>query len=249
MSEWEWVPGYENGQYTDNMVFKIDPDTKKIEEITKQPLVSGEELSQFIRFEMPRYYDGIDLSTKNIQIIYITEEEYSDINIAVCVERNDEMIRFGWIVPAAAVYETGILSFSVEFVGDSYTLKSRATEIEVFDGLNGGGIIPEPTEKAWYIELQQRCDFILDKAKEYMDAAEDSAAAASNSEALALDYKSQAENSKNSASSSASGAAASAQTAQDYAELASNVFKVAGNASFSVDNDGAVHLIFTEEDE
>lgn len=163
--DWEWVEGYDNGSYTDSMVFSIDNKTKQIARITGQPLISGEENSQFIKFEMPRYYDGIDLSDKHIQIIYITENGYSDINSAVCVERNDENIRFGWIVPQAATYDVGTLSFSVEFIGEGYTLKTRATDLEVYDGLNGGEIIPEPIEKVWYIELQQRCDYILDKAE------------------------------------------------------------------------------------
>lgn len=163
--DWEWVEGYDNGCYTDSMVFSIDNKTKQIAKITGQPLISGEENSQFIKFEMPRYYDGIDLSDKHIQIIYITENGYSDINSAVCVERNDENIRFGWIVPQAATYDVGTLSFSVEFIGEGYTLKTRATDLEVYDGLNGGEIIPEPIEKVWYIELQQRCDYVLDKAE------------------------------------------------------------------------------------
>lgn len=173
--EYEWVDGYENGTYTDDMIFKVDKGTKKLDVITNQTLVSGENNSQFIRFEMPRYYDGVDLSAKNIQIIYITETGYSDINAAVCVERNDENLRFGWLVPGAALNSTGVLSFSLEFVGDDYVLKTRAVEVEVFDGLNGGEIIPEPEEKAWYIELQQRCDYVLNQANVAKEAAAGSA--------------------------------------------------------------------------
>lgn len=173
--EYEWVDGYENGTYTDDMIFKVDKGTKKLDVITNQTLVSGENNSQFIRFEMPRYYDGVDLSTKNIQIIYITETGYSDINAAVCVERNDENLRFGWLVPGPALSKAGVLSFSLEFVGDDYVLKTRAVEVEVFDGLNGGKIIPEPEEKAWYIELQQRCDYVLNQANAAKEAAAGSA--------------------------------------------------------------------------
>lgn len=181
--EYEWVDGYENGTYTDDMIFKVDKGTKKLDVITNQTLVSGENNSQFIRFEMPRYYDGVDLSTKNIQIIYITETGYSDINAAVCVERNDENLRFGWLVPGAALNSTGVLSFSLEFVGDDYVLKTRAVEVEVFDGLNGGEIIPEPEEKAWYIELQQRCDYVLNQA----NAAKEVAAGSAENAALSAE--------------------------------------------------------------
>lgn len=187
--EWELVDGYDNGEYTDDMIFEIDYVTKKLQAVKDQTMVSGENRSQFIRFVVDRYYDGIDLSTKRIQIIYLTEAGHSDINPAVCVERNDEQIRFGWIVPGAACYNVGTLAFSVEFVGDDYTLKTRTCEVEVFDGLNGGEVIPVPEEKVWYIELQQRCDYILDQANTAKEAAAGSADDAATSAAGAANVK------------------------------------------------------------
>ena len=187
--EYEWVDGYENGVYTDDMIFEVDKDTKQLQVITNQIMVSGENKSQFIRFLMPRYYDGIDLSTKSIQIIYITESGFSDINAAICVERNDENLRFGWLVPAAASYDVGVLSFSIEFVGDDYVLKTRVCDVEVFDGLNGGELIPEPAEQNWYIELQQRCEYVLDQASDAAEAAEASAEAAAGSASGAANIK------------------------------------------------------------
>ena len=192
--EYEWVDGYENGVYTDDMIFEVDKDTKQLDVITNQVLVSGENKSQFIRFQMPRYYDGIDLSTKSIQIIYITETGYSDINAAVCVERNDESLRFGWLVPAAASYDVGTLSFSIEFVGDDYVLKTRVTDVEVFDGLNGGEIIPEPEEQNWYIELQQRCDYVLTQANDAKEAAAGSADDAADDAAAVARIKNDMDN-------------------------------------------------------
>lgn len=194
--EYEWVDGYENGTYTDDMIFEVDKDTKQLQVITNQVLVSGENKSQFIRFQIPRYYDGIDLSTKNIQIIYITESGFSDINAAICVERNDENLRFGWLVPAAASYDVGVLSFSIEFVGDDYVLKTRVTDVEVFDGLNGGEIIPEPEEQNWYIELQQRCDYVLNQANAAKEAAAGSATNAAGSATDAATIKTAVDNTK-----------------------------------------------------
>ena len=187
--EYEPVPGYEAGDYTDSMIFRVDQATKQIEVITNQPLISGENRSQFIRFEMPRFYDGIDLGTKSIQIIYMTESGFSDINAAVCVEQNDENMRFGWIVPGAASYDVGRLTFGIEFVSNDYVLKTRSVEVEVFDGLNGGEIVPEPREQNWYIELQQRCDYVLDQAADAKDAASGSAAEAAREATAAAGIK------------------------------------------------------------
>ena len=194
--EYEWVDGYENGIYTDDMIFEVNKDTKQLQVITNQVMVSGENKSQFIRFQMPRYYDGIDLSTKNIQIIYITESGFSDINSAICVERNDENLRFGWLVPAAASYDVGVLSFSIEFVGDDYVLKTRVTNVEVYDGLNGGEVIPEPEEQNWYIELQQRCDYVLNQANAAKQAAAGSAENAAASASGAAGIKTAVDNTK-----------------------------------------------------
>lgn len=246
-STYEWVEGYENGTYTDNMIFEVDASTKTVAKITNQVLVTGEDRSQFIRFQMPRYYDGVDLSTKSIQIIYQTESKYSDINAAICVERNDESLRFGWLVPREACYDAGILSFSLEFVGEDYVLKTITCDTEVFDGLNGGEIIPEPVEQAWYVELQQRCDYILNKATEAQTGAAQSASKAATSESNALDYETAARASKDAAAASEANAAGSEANAELYAGQAAAVFSVVGNVAYVIGADKGVTMIFTEE--
>ena len=240
--DWEWVPGYDNTTFTDAEIFEVDHDTKEVEEIVHQILVSGEDSSQFIRFEMPRFYDGVDLSEKTIQILYLTEGDVSDINMARCVQRNEEKIRFGWVVPYAACYDVGTLSFSIEVTGTDYVWKSRTYDIEVYDGLNGGEIVPEPSGKAWYIELQARCDYVLDQAEDAKVAAQSAAAQASASESQVLEYKQDAEDSateaanKLEAAEAAQEAAEAAQTAAEEAAVeAQNVFSIEGGMSGSVD--------------
>ena len=245
-SEWEWVDGYDNTTYTDSQIFDIDKSTKEVAVISGQTLVSGEQLSQFIRFQMERYYDGVDLSTKEIQFIYMTESGYSDINRAVCVERNDEHIRFGWIIPEAASYDVGTTSFSIEFVGEDYVLKTRVADLEVYDGLNGGEIIPEPTEKVWYIELQQRCDTVLITAEAARDAAQTSATNAATSETNAQDAETLAKAHMNAAGESETNAATSEAQAKTYAEQAASVFTIAGSTSFVVNADNSVTMVFTK---
>lgn len=245
-TEWEWVDGYDNETYTDDMIFEVDRSTKLLQQITDQIMVSGENKSQFIRFVMDRYYDGVDLSEKTLQIIYITEGEYSDINLACCVERNDEQLRFGWVVPAEACYDVGTLSFSIEAVGDDYVWKTRVYDIEVYDGLNGGDVIPEPEEKAWYIELQERCDYILNQATAAQEAAEEAAEGAAESEENTAAYMARAENAADAAEESETNAATSEANAELYANQAAAVFSLAGDVSFNIASDGGVTMIFTE---
>ena len=74
--EWEWVDGYDNGEYTDDMIFEIDYGTKKLQAIKDQTMVSGENKSQFIRFLMDRYYDG----THQGVIAFTAAHKYSTVD-------------------------------------------------------------------------------------------------------------------------------------------------------------------------
>lgn len=167
MNEYEYVEGYDHeNTYSDSIVFDIDPLEKRITALKSQTLIAGEENSQYIAFEIPRYVDGIDLSTKTIQVLYIAPEGFSDINRVINVARNDETLRFGWVVPGEALIDPGILTFAIEFTSSKYMLKVKSIEQEICDGLSGSEIAPEPTEKAWYVEIQQRCETLLDDVEQ-----------------------------------------------------------------------------------
>nr|DAV37670.1 MAG TPA: hypothetical protein [Caudoviricetes sp.] len=167
MNEYEYVEGYDHeNTYSDSIVFDIDPLEKRITALKSQTLIAGEENSQYIAFEIPRYVDGIDLSTKTIQVLYIAPEGFSDINRVINVARNDEMLRFGWVVPGEALTDSGVLTFAIEFTSSKYMLKVKSIEQEICDGLSGSEISPEPTEQAWYVEIQQRCKTLLDSVEQ-----------------------------------------------------------------------------------
>ena len=163
-TSWEWVDGYDNTTYSDDSIFTVDSRTKKIQTITDQTLVAGEDCSQLIMFEMDRYYDAVDLSEKRLQVIFQAENGYTDINSAVCVKRSADKLRFGWVVPGEALTEPGTLAFSIEAVGSNYVWKTRTCENTIEDGLNGEVIIPEPTDRAWYIEIQSQCATAVEAA-------------------------------------------------------------------------------------
>lgn len=167
MNEYEYVEGYDHeNTYSDSIVFDIDPLEKRITALKSQTLIAGEENSQYIAFKIPRYVDGIDLSTKTIQVLYIAPEGFSDINRVINVARNDEMLRFGWVVPGEALIDPGVLTFAIEFTSSKYMLKVKSIEQEICDGLSGSEISPEPTEQAWYVEIQQRCETLLDSVEQ-----------------------------------------------------------------------------------
>lgn len=153
---YEYVDGYDNSNdYNDTLVFKISQKDKRIETIKEQPLLTGEQNSQYIRFELPRYYDGIDLSEKSIEVIYIAPDSSGDINKVINVRRSEDTIQFGWVVPGPALLTSGVLAFCIEFVSDGYTMKTRQIELEVIDGMDGSAVVPEPAEQEWYVLLRE----------------------------------------------------------------------------------------------
>ena len=166
----DWIPIDAATDFSDSAYHEIDAATKTISKITDQTIVAGENLSQFIKFQIPRYYDGIDLAQKEINIIYLSPDKYSDINEAVNKEYNDEYIRFGWLVPYAACSEEGALTFAVEFVGSEYCLKTQTAEIKVKSSLDGSNAVPEPTEQSWYVILQEQVSRTLDRASMILDS-------------------------------------------------------------------------------
>lgn len=153
---YEYVDGYDNANdYSDTLVFKVSQKDKSIETIKEQPLLTGEQNSQYIRFELPRYYDGIDLSEKSIEVIYIAPDSSGDINKVINVQRSENTIQFGWVVPGPALLTSGVLAFCIEFVSDGYTLKTRQIELEVIDCMDGSAVVPEPVEQEWYVLLRE----------------------------------------------------------------------------------------------
>ena len=79
--------------------------------------ITQEENSQYIPFEMPRYYDGYDLVNTTISIHYTTKSGRHGSSKPVNVTFNDEKIRFGWLVDANATIEVGTLAFEIHAYG------------------------------------------------------------------------------------------------------------------------------------
>ena len=184
---WTAIAGYNTGDYTDTMVFEVDYDTKKLQKISGQTLVAGEENSQYIRFTMPRYWDGIDISDKTIKIVYQLTDQYFGKSDVINGEMTEGAVRFGWVVPKTACCITGTLLFVIVVSGENYVLKIQITEVPVVKSLDPEGDIPEPTREAWYIEFQNRMESVLTEAEEtlgdartYAEQSEASANAAAN---------------------------------------------------------------------
>lgn len=118
-----------------------------------QRSVSGDKFCRYLEFIMPRYYNGIDLSTKLLQVHYLCEDGSGSVNAPVNVFLSDDTVQLGWIIPTQALVNSGSLLISIEAYGTEdekdYTWKTIPAAINVKKGLAPGEGIPEP-DPNWY---------------------------------------------------------------------------------------------------
>ena len=103
-------------RFSDDNISVINNE-KDINLNSKQFNITQEENSQYIPFEMPRYYDGFDLVETTISIHYQTKSGRHGASKPVNVTFNDEKIRFGWLVDAGATIDAGVLKFEIHAYG------------------------------------------------------------------------------------------------------------------------------------
>lgn len=186
---WQAISEYASNNYSDTMVFEVDGATKKLQKISGQTLIAGEKNSQYIRFMMPRYWDGIDVSEKGISIIYGLAGQYYGETAAISAERTDDSLRFGWVVPEEACCIAGTLLFILVIKDSTYVLKSQITEVPVLKSINLDDVIPEPTKETWYADFQARIEELLSETENTLNAARGAAEAAEQSANAAAGIK------------------------------------------------------------
>ena len=170
---WTMLSGYTASDYVDTMVFEVVSATKKIRPLSGQTLVAGEKNSQYVRFEMDRFWDGIDISPKSFSITYSLAGKYYGTSEAVSAEVSTDKLRFGWIVPEEACCIAGTLMFVLVIKSDGYVLKTQIAETPVVKSLDEESVVPEPTREAWYREFQARVQEDLNASSAALTSAQD----------------------------------------------------------------------------
>ena len=194
-------------------------DNKDILLNRKQFNITQEENSQYIPFEMPRYYDGFDLVNTVISIHYETSSKLHGSSKPVNVTFNDEKIRFGWLVDAGATLDVGVLKFEIHAYGTvtgndgiskSYVWKSKSdSSLTVLQSLCDCEDVVNEIDSSWVQEL------ITDVAEKIADEIKDVAIGEQVSKAeaaaqAAQDAQAEAEKAAENASSAATEAVNSA---------------------------------------
>lgn len=131
-------------RYEDNNYSIVD-DKKNVAVSPYQVNLTQEENSQYIPFEMARYYDGIDLMNMTLSVYFLNIENAEGESPVINVRYNDAQIRFGWVVPKEATLVAGKLRFEIHATGTSplgggYLFKTKPNdELEIEKSLQGNG--------------------------------------------------------------------------------------------------------------
>lgn len=163
-SNWVQHPNYKYYAYFSDDNISSITDKKEVKVDSKQINITQEENSQYIPFEMPRYYDGFDLVNTTISIHYETSDGEHGVSIPINVTYNDEKIRFAWLVDAGATRVAGKLKFEIQANGviiddegnkKGYTWKTKYNEdlnvLKSLCGFNCNGTIN--VDDSWVQEL------------------------------------------------------------------------------------------------
>lgn len=204
--------------FSDDNISVIN-ETKDIALNAKQFNITQEENSQYIPFEMPRYYDGFDLVNTTLSIHYNTKSGRHGASKPVNVTFNDEKIRFGWLIDAGATLDVGTLEFEIHAYGTvtgsdgvskAYTWKTKSNKnLNVLESMCDCENVINNIDDTWLQEL------ITDVAEKVADEIKNVAVG---------EQVTAAEN-------AAAEAEQSANSAKQYAENASSAATVAVNAA------------------
>ena len=145
-------------------------------------VLKGEENSQYITFDIPRYYDGIDLTKMLIRIHWVNEQNkiegggYAGAVNGIC---NPERIRIGWIIDSAVTEIEGPVTFQLEAIGtnekdETYVKKSKYGTLNVLPSFITGSSVTKPTDE-WYKEFVANMQSMITQAQGYATDAREKA--------------------------------------------------------------------------
>lgn len=139
----------------EHQIVKITEKVPEIKNIGK--IVCGDTYSNIITFEIKRYYDNVDLLTKNIKFI-IKNELGTFTEDSVNIQYNDELLRFSWILSDSVTYKSGDVKVAIVFLGTeqgrNYALKTIPFILKVDNSLDI--IDAEPPNKNWFVDVENR---------------------------------------------------------------------------------------------
>ena len=137
-------------EYHDDKISVVD-ENKKITVHKGQINLTQEINSQFVPFEMPRFYDGFDLKTATVLIYFVNAAGAGDYANPINMYYSQDKLKFGWLIDDRATVVSGKLHFEIHAVGvnskgNEYIWKTMPSDdLEVMKSLSGEGVIEPDT--------------------------------------------------------------------------------------------------------
>ena len=193
MDEWTLLNGYLLYEdYSDDRVSTVD-ESKNISLNQDQINLTQESNSQFIPFQMPRYYDGFDLSRQSLLIHYVNKNGYEDYAVPINAYVSSSKIKFGWLVDKKVTAIEGKVQFEIQAIGanskgDEYVWKTKPCDgLNILKSLAGNGVI-EP-DNSWMTsfitQITEQVGLAQTASRSAQNAADDARAAVNLAETAA----------------------------------------------------------------
>ena len=166
-------------------------------------VVEADNDSRRINFSVCKYFDGVDLSTKNITIRFNNALQQYDEYTVKDMKAEDDVITFSWLISNKVVIQCGEAMFDVLFWDeDGYKWHTKPAKLKVEHGLLESDAIASQEAldvyDQWRIEAKKNLEATTeakDAAKTSETNAANSATNAGQSEANALASETNAANS------------------------------------------------------
>ena len=126
---------YYDNEYFDDDFSTIDRN-KNIVLNSNQTNLTQEKNSQYIPFEIQRYYDGFDLSNTKISIYWVNKSGYGNEATPVDVYFNSDKIRFAWLVDNDVTSLAGKINFEIHASGTNSHGFDYLWKTKPNDGIN-----------------------------------------------------------------------------------------------------------------
>ena len=174
-------------------------------------VVEADNDSRRINFSVCKYFDGVDLSTKNITIRFNNALQQYDEYTVKDMKAEDDVITFSWLISNKVVIQCGEAMFDVLFWDeDGYKWHTKPAKLKVEHGLLESDAIA--SQEAFDVYDQWRIE-----AKKNLEATTEAKDAAKTSETNAANSATNAGQSEANALASETNAANSATLAKSWA--------------------------------
>lgn len=152
-------------------------------------VVEADNDSRRINFSVCKYFDGVDLSTKNISVRFNNALQQYDEYVVKDMKVEDDTITFSWLISNKVVIQSGEAMFDVLFWDeDGYKWHTKPAKLKVEHGLLESDAIASQEAfdvyDQWRIEAKKN----LEATTEAKDAAKTSETNAANSATLAKSW-------------------------------------------------------------